>query len=68
MKKIFILICVAALLFALCACTDQKQEETVTTAKQATGTTAAPSGTGEDTSEQTTMPEDDDSEGWSKLY
>lgn len=66
MKKIFILICVAALLFALCACTDQKQEETVTTAKQATGTTA-PSGNG-DTSGQTTVPEDDDSAGWSKLY
>ena len=77
MKKIFILICVAALLFALCACTDQKQEETVTTGTTQSTDPAGNKQTSEpnkDTSEPTADTEDtaevggDDSDGWSKVY
>ena len=74
MKKIWILICVAALLFALCACTDQKQGETSTTAKESTNQTD-PAGNGqntdptEDTGSQVDVnPGDNNSDGWTKLY
>ena len=45
MKKFLILICVAALFLALCACTDQKQGETSTTGTKKSTNVTDPSGT-----------------------
>ena len=75
MKKIWILICTAALLFALCACTDQKQEEASTTGTKESTDVTDPSGTEQDTdpTENTGTPVEvnpgnDAADGWTNVY
>ena len=76
MKRILFLIVAAALLFALCACTDQKKqnEETDTTVTADAGATdeGTNGAKGTDDPEQAGSEESpdqsDDADGWSKLY